>query len=132
MAQRGFTLLEIVIAFAIAALALLALYQGVTKALAGTSNAAGTVEALRDAQSLLATVGTAIPADLGEQNGEAPDGFSWRIRVTPAASRPLAADAKRNLDLRAVEVTVTRRVGGHISAVSLSGYRLVANAAPPG
>jgi general secretion pathway protein I len=131
MAQRGFTLLEIVIAFAIAALALLALYQGVAKALAGTSNAAGTVEALRDAQSLLAAVGTAIPADLGERNGEAPDGFGWRIRVTAAGSRPLAENAKGNLDLRAVEVTVTWRVGGRVSAVSLSGYRLVANAPPP-
>jgi general secretion pathway protein I len=130
--QLGFTMLEIVIAFAIAALALLALYQGVTKALGATGKAAGTVEALRDAQSLLAAVGTAIPADLGEQHGEAPNGFGWRILITPVASRPLAEGVKRTLDLRAVEVIVTWRVGARTSDVALSGYRLITNATPPG
>ena len=74
-AARGFTLLEVMVAFAIAALALAALTQAALGGLHATQAAAHTQEALSLAQSRLAAV--ALNPRAGEQSGD-----RWR-RASP-------------------------------------------------
>ena len=97
-AQRGdggFTLLEVLVAFAIAAPALAVLYQGGVGSMETTRAAASYQEAMSRAQSRLdALAGAALVA--GEQDGDDGDGFRWRTRIAPVAMlAPLRIAAPR-------------------------------------
>src|SRR5712692_215354 len=83
----GFTLLEVLVAFAITALALVALVRGASAGLGSSDTATRTIEAVGRVQSLLAQVGVVSPLAPGETTGEQ-DGFRWRIVVTPVARQP--------------------------------------------
>ncbi len=134
--QRGFTLLEAVVAFAIAALALVALFRATSDGLGGIEAASGTIEATRRAQSILAAVGVTEKLSPGEQSGVLENGFDWRIVVTlqderplpePAGSPPTAQPqaAPSDVDLYSVEATVGWRRGRTHRSVTLTGYRLM-------
>jgi general secretion pathway protein I len=83
--QAGFTLLEALVAFAIAGLALAALLQGGLLGLRLTHLAARTEEALARAQSRLAAL-EGRPIVPGDQRGNDGGGFTWRLRVVPEGS----------------------------------------------
>lgn len=87
---RGFTLLEVLVAFVIAALALGALYQGALGGLQNARVAGQYQEALSRARSHIAAIGRGGPLAAGTQQGEDGGGFRWRVRVLPAGSVPLA------------------------------------------
>ncbi|MDX1606524.1 MAG: type II secretion system protein [Candidatus Competibacterales bacterium] len=79
--QRGFTLLELLVAFVILSLALGVLLQTFGQ---GLRNAALTEEytlATLHAESVLATIGTEQPLTEGESSGEFEDGYEWQISV---------------------------------------------------
>jgi general secretion pathway protein I len=78
---RGFTLLEVMVAFAIAALALAALTQAALGGLHATQAAAHTQQAISLAQSRLAAV--ALSPRTGEQSGTDGGGFAWHVSVRP-------------------------------------------------
>jgi general secretion pathway protein I len=90
--EGGFALLEVLVAFAIAAPVLALLYrQGVTS-IGITQSAAAYQEAASRAQSRLSSLTDANLAP-GDQSGDDDGGFAWRTRIVPLASaappRPL-------------------------------------------
>jgi general secretion pathway protein I len=81
-AQAGFLLLEVLIAFLIAALALAVLAQRTGESARGTRGALDSAEAVVRARSRLAALehGGLIP---GQRDGDDGGGFRWRTEVTP-------------------------------------------------
>ena len=123
--EGGFTLLEVLVAFAIAAAALAALTQGALGGLQSVRVSGHAQEAVARARSRLAVLGPAVPLAPGEQEGDDGGGFRWRQRVAPVgdplpaprgAARPVLLDVSVavswRLDGRAREVVLrTRRLG---------------------
>jgi general secretion pathway protein I len=81
--QAGFSLLEVLVAFAIMALALGVLYQAVGGSARGVAGAAQDTRAVLLAQSLLALYDQVPPEGLAE-GGVTEDGFAWQLGSSPA------------------------------------------------
>ena len=111
--EGGFTLLEVLVAFLIAALALGALSQGAAGGLQSARVSGHYQEALSRARSRLAALETPEP---GETSGDDGGGFSWQVRVTPLAT---AGRAREGVDAmrpgRAVLLGVTVRIAWRIA-----------------
>jgi general secretion pathway protein I len=84
--ERGFTLLELMVAFVIAGLALGVLVHGASGGLRSVAVANRYQEALARAQSRLATVGHGLPLAPSHESGEDGFGFLWTIDITLAAA----------------------------------------------
>ena len=84
--DRGFTLLEVLIAFLIAALALAVLFEGGLSGLRAATVSDRTMEAVSRAQSHLqaAAVGDALTP--GDRQGDEGHGYHWRVRIFPIAT----------------------------------------------
>ena len=91
--ERGFTLLEVLVAFIIAALALGVLFQGALGGLQSVRVAGHYEEALSRARSHLATLDRGGALVAGERTGDDGSGFHWRIRIAPLATAAVAAAA---------------------------------------
>ena len=85
--EGGFTLLEVLIAFAIAAPALVVLYRQGAIAVGATQTAAAYEEAVARTQSRLASLADAALVP-GDRSGDDGGGFTWRTRIVPVASAP--------------------------------------------
>ena len=86
--EAGFTLLEVLVALAIAIPALVLLYRQGAVAMGVTRTAAAYQEAISRAQSRLDTLtGTGLAA--GEQAGDDGGSFRWRTRIALVASASL-------------------------------------------
>ncbi len=79
----GFTLIEILIAFTILAVSLTVLLQAFSFGLRGLGAAEASATAVMHARSKLDELGTSIPLDVGQQEGEFADGFRWTAVVRP-------------------------------------------------
>ena len=80
---RGFSLLEVLVAFAILALALGVLLQIFANSLRAVSSSEEYTHATLLAESKLATVGREIPLEEGETEGEFDDKYRWRVNIQP-------------------------------------------------
>lgn len=95
--ESGFTLLEMLVALAILALALSVLFGMLSDGTRRTGEAEALADAGLHARSLLAKVGSEIPLQGGVTDGQLDNGFRWQVRVEPyggAADRrewPVAA-----------------------------------------
>ena len=78
--ERGFTLLEVLIAFAILAVSLGAILQAFGSGLTQISRAEHQAAAALQARSLLAEVGTTVPLRPGETSGRFDDA-EWSISI---------------------------------------------------
>ena len=87
----GFTLLEVVVALAIAAVALVGLFQAGSGGLFAVDTAARLEEAIQRAQSHLAAVGRDAALVQGEFTDDDGGGYRWQLRVQPIASHPALA-----------------------------------------
>ena len=87
--ERGFTLLEVLVALAIAAPALALLYRQGVASMGIARNAAAYQEAISRAQSRLDLLADSL--DPGERAGDDGGGFQWRTWVAPVASTSIAS-----------------------------------------
>lgn len=133
----GFTLLEVLIAFAIAAITLAVVIEGSISALSATHVARETQDAIVRARSRLAAMegGALVP---GERSGDDGGGFRWHSRVAELSSATdsrTAASLPRGTaspleTLYAVSISVSWRSAGRERTVQLDSTRL-ATASPP-
>src|SRR6516165_10580635 len=84
---HGFTLLEVVVALAIAGLALVGLFRAGSGGLFAVDTAARAEEAVQRAQSHLAAVGRDAALVEGESTGDDGGGYRWALRVSPLATQ---------------------------------------------
>jgi general secretion pathway protein I len=85
VSQNGFTLLEVLVAFVILAVALGLLLGMLSRGLGQVSRSGDETEATLHAQSLLDTVGTLEPITPGSRDGEFEQGrYRWHLQVAPA------------------------------------------------
>jgi general secretion pathway protein I len=85
--DNGFTLLEVVVALAIAGLALVGLFRAGSGGLFSVDTAARAEEAVQRAQSHLAAVGRDAALVAGDSTGDDGAGYRWSLRITPLAAR---------------------------------------------
>jgi len=85
-AEAGFALLETLVAFVIAALALAVLYNAGLNGLRSTAMAAQYEEAVSRANSRLTLAEHASPLMAGDWRGDDGGGFAWHVHVAPIAS----------------------------------------------
>ncbi|WP_141059574.1 prepilin-type N-terminal cleavage/methylation domain-containing protein [Stenotrophomonas rhizophila] len=82
--QRGYSLLEVIVAFAVLALALTLLLGSLSGASRQIKQADLRSRAVLHAQSLLAVTGVIEPLQDGERSGEWEDGrYRWQLQVAP-------------------------------------------------
>jgi general secretion pathway protein I len=106
--QHGFTLLEVVVAFAIAAVALAALFDGVGFGVAAVDQSTRYEEALSRARSHLAAVGPEIDQLEGVHSGDDGGGYHWQLDVQPIVqSTQIPATANALPTLYAVHITIS-------------------------
>lgn len=112
-ADEGFTLLEVIVAFIIASLASVLLYQAGFNGAAETVTAARYQEAVVRAQSRLASVGVLTALQPEQLRGDDGGGFRWQLTIAPEKS----VDA-----LTLYAVRITESFGNH--QVTLTTERL--------
>jgi general secretion pathway protein I len=132
----GFTLLEVLIALAIAGLSLVLLFRAGADGLVAVDTARRAEEAVQRAQSHLAALGNQGTLTAGETEGDDGGGYRWRVRVNPVAAWPAAsigsggnrsgAAGPYPLTLYDVEVAVVWRGRHHDRSVVLKTQRLTA------
>ncbi|MGA8191751.1 MAG: type II secretion system protein [Acetobacteraceae bacterium] len=132
--QRGFTLLEVLIALVIAGIALATVFRAASENISATGAAARYQEAVSRARSHLD--GTSVNLTFGEQEGDDGGGFHWRTVVRPvestgkqdSAGRPVAPTDSLVITLCAVTVWINWREGTHARTVRLDSERLLISA----
>jgi general secretion pathway protein I len=82
----GFTLLEVLVALAIAGLALVTLFRAGGEGVVAVDTATRVEEAVQRAQSHLAAVGRDVALLQSEAEGDDGGGYHWRLRIAPVAT----------------------------------------------
>ena len=130
MEQRGFSLLEILVAFSILALSLGVLMQIFSGSLRNTEVTRDQAQAIVLAQSLLGAAGVETPLTPGDTSGVETGKFRWLLQVRPLPEDvrdggTAAVRAPPPLDLWEVTASVTWGgiAGSPERAVSLSTLR---------
>lgn len=82
-AQRGFTLLEIVVAFVIFGLIFATVLKILSGSLRNTQRSAEYTQAALWAQSRMDTVGIDPPLEDGSYDGEFDDNYRWELDISP-------------------------------------------------
>jgi len=123
--QRGFTLIEVLVAFAIAALALGLLFQAASSSGTAAHQAGKYEEAVSRAKSHMAMVGRESDIVPGEREGDDGSGYRWRVTMTPsaAAQPPQDAAPENRLVLYNVEVSISWSDNGRSYSVVLRTQR---------
>lgn len=80
--ERGFTLLEVLLAFVIFALTFATVLEIVAASTRSTVRARDYSEAALLAQSLAEQLGSELPIEAGSYSGETDDGIGWVIEIT--------------------------------------------------
>lgn len=112
---RGFTLIEVLVAFALVALVLGAALRLVSGGLNDSDVAERQTLAVLVAESRIAEVGTAVPLAPGVTDGTAPGGYRWRREIRPIADA--ADDDPLPLYAITVEVSADDRRGVRLSTL---------------
>jgi general secretion pathway protein I len=116
---RGFTLLEIIVAFTILAVALVSLLQAFGTGLRGLSAAQASAGAVMIARSKLEEVGLTIPLRDGESSGETDQGYEWRVSISRIEDPDLAEVFTSFVVPYRVEVSVKGANGGAEKLVTM-------------
>lgn len=130
--QRGLTLLEVLVAFAVLALTLGVILQIFSGGLRNARLSDAYTRALLLAESRLEAVGSEQAVLPGETGGQLGEDLRWRVRIQPwadAAADPLTASgppggAPPAHMLYEVQVQVAWRAGGRERSLRLTSLRL--------
>ncbi len=126
-AEHGFTLIEVLIAFLIAAAAVGAVVHAATGAVASSRAAGRYDEAVARAESHLAIL-SASPLGDSDRQGDEGDGYHWHVQVAAAGTAQLTggnnAIPAGAATLYRIAVTLSWRDGGVRRAVRLDSARL--------
>ena len=122
---RGFTLLEVTVAVAIAGLALVTMFEAGSTGLFAVNSAARVEEAIERAQSRLAAFTGTNAIIPGESEGDDGGGYHWRFRARPVMTRqPLSPAQDTGTSLYDVEVIISWRAAGRTRSVVLASRRI--------
>lgn len=80
--KRGFSLLEVLVAFVVLSLALSVIMRIFSQGMSSVSESEHHARAVMLAESKLALLGADIPLEEGETSGDSEDKLHWRVRVT--------------------------------------------------
>lgn len=97
--EQGFSLLEVLVAFVVLALALGTMTTGVALAMRSDARTRATQGALRVAQSQLEAAGLSAALEPGQRTGVIGQRYRWRqttVEVLPSTLRPQPSDTKQN------------------------------------
>lgn len=122
-ANRGFTLLEVLVAFVILALVLGALFQSFNSSLSAAHLGDRYSRALIIAQSKLAALEAEYMLAEGVTTGTDDGTFHWRITITPYTD-DLLQEISAPVEPMAVDVTVFWETGAAPRTVSLKSMLL--------
>ena len=117
--SRGFTLIEVLVAFVIASLAVVAAMRVFSAGLDGSRLSNDYLTAAMIAEVKLAEVGISLPLAPSLREGLHEDRFTWRLavaRVEPAEDRP-------PMEAFTLTVTVNWRDGSDTRSFTLSSLR---------
>jgi general secretion pathway protein I len=125
--EAGFTLLEILVAFIIAAIALAVLFGGAMEGLRASRTAVGYEEAVARARSHLAAARvTPLPGDTSGDDGS---GYRWRllVRAVDSFRQPQSPQTPPppGVTLYAITVWISWRESGRTREVRLDSESLV-------
>ena len=84
--DKGFTLVEVLIAFAILSLVLIGVFRSLALGQRGANEQALQTTALRLAESKLEVLGISEAIAPGQKSGRFDDRFRWEMNVTPYGS----------------------------------------------
>ncbi len=131
LGRQGFTLIEVVVALVIFGLAFAVLARIVQTGILQSGRAEAMTTATLLARSQLARIGADVPIAPGELDGDAGDGFRWRIVIRPAALEDDQAGAADQPQRPAilpyqVAVTIAWGGGGPAETLTLTSLRLAA------
>ncbi|NQV79785.1 MAG: prepilin-type N-terminal cleavage/methylation domain-containing protein [Alphaproteobacteria bacterium] len=125
--EFGFSLIEVVVAFVIAALVLVAAMRLFGGAFEGSARAERMTLALVAAESTLGTFGASLPLRPGMQSGDLGEGMSWIAKVQPYTGLP--DESLERLPVQAYDVSVTVRWDRHQrDSVTLRTLKLIKRA----
>lgn len=123
--EAGFTLMEVLVAFAILSISLAAILQIFSGGLRNAAVADRALVALGHAESLLASAGIERPLAEGERTGQLSDGMTWRESIARYSdAETLATPPPPAMQPYSVTVTVTWEDGFSRRDVTLTTLRL--------
>jgi general secretion pathway protein I len=127
--ESGFSLLEVLVAFSILAMALTALLSVFGGGLRLASVADDTALATSFAQSKLAEVGVVEPLSEGQTSGAFDERFRWIVDVRPQELADKEIDSSNlPVQLYRVDVRVEWDEGKRTRAINLTTFRIAAEA----
>jgi general secretion pathway protein I len=132
--QRGFALIEVLVAFIIAAVALGLLFQAASSSGRAARQAGNYEEAVSRAKSHMAAVGHESDVSASDLAGDDGGNYRWRVKISPSAIAQPPKDAglsPARLTLFNVEVTISWSDGAHQREVVLHSQRLATQQASP-
>ena len=131
--KAGFTLLEVLVAFIIAAIALAALFSGGLGGLRAATVSGRYTEAISRAESHLAAASIGDALTSSDRQGDEGGGYHWHVRIAPVATAtpvPGAVGNTPRLALYIVRASVSWTEQDQTRSVELDTMR-AATAPPP-
>lgn len=122
--QSGYTLIEVLVAFMILALALTVLMRVFSGGLRNVSVSSDYATATLIAESRLAATGIDVPLTPGETSGTEGERFEWTVSVQDYEPWPGYRSAVQGVDAYHVTVTVEWPHRDRVRSVGLSTVRL--------
>lgn len=120
--QRGFSLLETLVALAVLAIALGVIYQIFGTSLRNMQYAKDYSYAQMLAESKLSELSKGIPVKEGAYEGEFNDKYSWQMDVAPLPV--ISEDGDDEVDKFRVDFSVSWNAGKRTQMITLRTYRL--------